>query len=110
MAITNSFGFYEVLMDAAALVLVKATLSSGYLSLTPNPVGATLPDGSLRRADFGLLNAANLPCNSNTNGIVNGFVYSDTLSDGNSIIGADQPTLANAKVSVPMQTQSINWM
>lgn len=26
MAITNSFGFYEVLVDAAALVLVKAAV------------------------------------------------------------------------------------
>ncbi|MCS7061639.1 MAG: hypothetical protein RMN25_10820 [Anaerolineae bacterium] len=109
-ATTNVNGFYEVLVNAASLASVEAALPSGYLSLTPNPVGINLPAGQMRRMDFGLVNTANLPCDSGTHGIVNGFVYSDTLVNGQFIIGVDQPTLTPAVVSVFTKTQNTNWM
>ncbi len=93
------------------LVEVSVTVPSGYQLLTPSPLGMELQAGQTRRLDFALVSDSDIPslCGSGSYGIVSGYVYSDTLSDGQFVIGIDQPTLTPAVVSVGSQTQSTNW-
>ena len=59
------------------------------------------------RVDFGVISTTQ--CAPNT-GVVNGFVYSDTLADGQFVLGVDGPTLSEATVGYGGQTQQTNWM
>ncbi|MCS7062940.1 MAG: hypothetical protein NZM04_02640 [Methylacidiphilales bacterium] len=103
---TDASGFYYVQVPAGNGV-VSYTLPSGYVALTPAAVPLSAPDTGRLRVDFGMINATQ--CAAGT-GIVNGFVYSDTIPVGQFLLGVDGPTLTEAPVTFGVQTQRTNWM
>jgi len=103
---TDASGFYYLEVPAGS-GQVTYTLPAGYIALTPPLVSVNAPDGGRVRVDFGVISATQ--CATGT-GVVNGFVYSDTLQDGQFVLGVDGPTLGDATVGYGVQTQQTNWM
>lgn len=113
----GDLGVYTDTTDASGLYffdvpvgLVEVSLPNppaGTLMLTPQSVGVSAPEGGYVRVDFGVISST--VCGSGF-GVVNGYVYSDTLTNGQFLIGVDGPTLTQAAVTLGSQTQHTNWM
>ena len=105
---TDSQGLYYMDVPAGLISVILPNPPAGYLSLSPSSVAVNAPDQSYVRVDFAVISST--VCGSGSFGVVNGFVYSDTLEDGQFIIGIDEPTLTEATVTLGSATQRTNWM
>jgi len=109
---SNAAGLYQADVGAGASLVVEVTPPPGYIPLTPRLVAVTGSGAQIRRVDFGLISQSALAaqCGGSSFGILNGYVYSDTLKDGKLVIGLDEPTTMLANVSVATQTLQTNWL
>jgi len=103
---TDSGGFYYMQVPAGS-GQVTYTPPADYIGLTPLAVPVNVSIGGHVRVDFGVISTTQCAPNM---GVVNGFVYSDTLADGQFVLGVDGPTLSEATVEYSGQTQQTNWM
>jgi uncharacterized repeat protein (TIGR01451 family) len=103
---TDASGFYFMQVPAGS-GQVTYTLPADYIGLTPLAVPVNVSIGGQVRVDFGVISTTQCAPNM---GVVNGFVYSDTLADGQFVLGVDGPTLSDATVGYGGQTQQTNWM
>ncbi len=102
---TDASGFYSLQMPAGP-GQVTVALPAGYIALTPPTVSYDASNNvHTFRVDFAVISATE--CASD--GVVHGYVYSDTNSDGVFVLGTDTPTLGEATVGYGGQTQRTNW-
>lgn len=104
--VTDASGLYVLDVPAGLVSVQLPTPPSGYVGLSPLGVGLNAPAGGTLRVDFAVVSST--VCSSGY-GIVSGHVFSDTLGDGDFIIGLDEPTLTEASVTLGSQTQHTNW-